>query len=407
MSGMNRPGEADGVTPEVCGPAPPTVSPSAVGHMGYPIPPRMSFDPSLMRHEDERHTTGPPGTRIVTDPIKEERRAACRCVTRALRARRPGRSGCAGLVAVPARCRRVPGHRLRVRRDAAEACASTGPRPGCRGARHRYQRPVRLARARAGALGAHRRPLAGRRSAPPRHGTDRAGAVYEQLGPAIRRAVHERPQPLAISAPVTEQLPPVSDAPVTRVADAPPARAASRISIATVALVAVLMLTMGAAFALESLHVRLPWVAPRTGDAAAPRTTGPNVLRPTPVADRPSHGPAPTEEGSCPRTRNGIRGDPNTHASTRAAASHARTCPTGGDPGNEPQHPGKADRANKNDQPGSRSIDPGKDDHPNGRPDGVGSGGSSHGSGGKPKDEPGNTQPGPSKPPSDTGHGPR
>ena len=241
-------------------------------------------------------------------------------------------------------------------------------------------------------------------------GTERIAPwrVYEQLGPAIRRALHERPQPLAISDPVTEQ--PLSDAPVTRVADAPPARAASRISITTVALIAVLMLTMGAAFAMESFHVRLPWAAPRTGGPAppqtggpaVPQTSGPNVLRPTPAADRPLDGPSPREEGSCQRTSNGI---PNTHASANAAAAHARMCSTGGDPGNEPQHPGNAGDAGKNDQPGP-SDHPGRDDHPGGKPDGVGSGGSSHDSGGTPKDEPGNTHPGPPTDPGDTGHGP-
>ena len=149
-------------------------------------------------------------------------------------------------------------------------------------------------------------------------GTERIapGQVYEQLGPAIRRAVHERPLPLVVSKGV-EQPPPVSDAPVTRVADAPPAGAASRISIATVALVAVLMLTMGAAFALEGLHVRMPWVEPRTGDPAAPQDPGADVLRATGIADRPLRGPSTTQGGSCPRTGS-VRGDPNAHASTQA-----------------------------------------------------------------------------------------
>ena len=129
-----------------------------------------------------------------------------------------------------------------------------------------------------------------------------------------------------------------------------------------VALVAVLMLTMGAAFALEGLKVRMPWVEPRTGDPAAPQTTPARTFcAATGIADRPLRGPSTTQGGSCPRAGSALPGDPNAHTSTHAVAPHARTCPTDGDSGDGPQHPDKANRASKDDQPGPGDH-PGKDD---------------------------------------------
>ncbi len=184
--------------------------------------------------------------------------------------------------------------------------------------------------------------------------------VYEQLGPAIRRAVRDRPQAHATPGPVTEERPSVSDEPIVPAADASPRRVASRVSVASIALIAVLMLTMGAAIAMDGWHVRLPWAEPRTDQAAhqAPSPNAPTAA--TPIADRRQHDAHPTRTRPCPPT------------------SHARACSTrdGNHPGNN-DHPGKNDHSGKNNHPG-------KDDHPGGKPN----------SSGAPTDHVGSTQPG-------------
>jgi len=199
--------------------------------------------------------------------------------------------------------------------------------------------------------------------------------VYELLGPAIRRAVRERPQRQAIPDGDPEEVPSASDEPIVLTADASPRRAASRVSVASIVLVGVLLLTMGGAMALDGWHVQLPWMAPRTDHAAHP-SPSPNGLTATPAADRPQHGTDKAAAVSCRPNGDAVRKGPNTHASR--AATHARACPThNGGSGNKPKHPGKNDHPNKNDHPG-------KKDHPGGKPDGAGAG-SSHSSDQTPK----------------------
>jgi len=215
--------------------------------------------------------------------------------------------------------------------------------------------------------------------------------VYEQLGPAIRRATYQHPQPHEVPDPVIGRRPaePVApiepEEPVKPAADASRGRAVSRTLVAP-ALVAALMFTMGAAFALGGLHVRLPWAAPRT-DVPAKHLSGPASIAPTGslAADRPTHDRSTRTTGPCRPAADGVRKGANSHESTHGAPAHARTCPATGGPSGPPTHPGK-------------------DDHPGQKPDGAGAG-SSHGSGGQPDGEAPHPSRSPSTPP-DTEHRP-
>ena len=158
--------------------------------------------------------------------------------------------------------------------------------------------------------------------------------VYEQLGPAIRRAVHERPQRRATSGPVTEELLSVSDEPVAPAVGASPGRAASRLSVASLVLIAVLLLTMGAAVALDTWHVRLPWVAPRT-DVATHQAASPNAAptAATPIADRPPHDAGSTTVGSCRPAGDGVRRARTRMPLARPPPTRGRARPTPATPG--------------------------------------------------------------------------
>ncbi len=222
--------------------------------------------------------------------------------------------------------------------------------------------------------------------------------VYELLGPAIRRAVRERPQRQAIEDADTAELS-ASEEPIVLGTDPSPRRAASRVSVASVVLIGVLLLTMGGAMALDGWHVRLPWNAPRTEQAAHQAPT-PNGLTATPAAGRPQHDTDHTANaGSCRPTGDGIRKGPNTHASS-AAAAHARTCPThNGGSGNKPEHPGKPDHPSKPDQP-SRPVHPTRPDHAGGSPHDSSGAPTDHAGGNKPEAPPRHGSPG------DAEHGP-
>jgi hypothetical protein len=224
-------------------------------------------------------------------------------------------------------------------------------------------------------------------------GTERIAprAMYEQLGPSIRRAVHERPQPQATTPdPLSQEPPPYRDAPLTVAAGASPPRRTHRVWVTPVVLVGVLALAMGAAIALPGLHLRVPWAAGRTG-VATPRAASSDVLTPTIAVDRPSRGPdATTSPRSCRPGDDRVGRRPHGRASAGLAAAHARACETRGGSHGKPDHPGKGRH-------------PGKPDHPGKKPDGVGHTGSSHDQSGTSNGQPGGAShdPGPPQP-----HGP-
>ena len=224
--------------------------------------------------------------------------------------------------------------------------------------------------------------------------------VYELLGPAIRRAVRERPQRQAIEdSDTTEHPSSASDEPIVLATDPSPRRAASRVSVASIVLIGVLLLTMGGAMALDGWHVRLPWNAPRTEQAAHQAPT-PNGLTATPAAGRAQHDTDPANAGSCRPTGDGTRRGPNTHASS-AAAAHLRTCPThNGGSDNKPGHPGKPAHPSKPDHPG-KPDHPAKNDHAGGHPHDSSGTPTEHASGNKP-----DSPDGPASPPGKSEHRP-
>ncbi|MDP9184468.1 MAG: hypothetical protein M3O29_02230, partial [Actinomycetota bacterium] len=188
--------------------------------------------------------------------------------------------------------------------------------------------------------------------------------VYEQLGPTIRRAAGERQLPEPI-------LPAEESDPGLR-------RAASRVSVTTVMLVAAIVLTMGASFALDG------WNAP---NAAAPsRSTAP---RSTAVRTSPTAAPATAQQQGDVR---GSKPEPCASAarSDRKVPNADPTCrhPIG-PPVNGSAHPSGMDHGNAKDGAGNSGA------HGNG-------GGAANGQSdahGRPEEIPSST--------AATGHGPK
>jgi len=220
-------------------------------------------------------------------------------------------------------------------------------------------------------------------------GTERIAPwlMYEQLGPAIRRAAHERPQRHAGPDAVTQELTSITDG-STQAAEASLGHAASRLWVAPLVLISMLVVTMGAAIALDSLHVRLPWAEPRTGQTAH-QAPSPNATAATPGV-RPNSDSDTTKTGSCRHTK------------------HARPCRgRDGASDGKPAHPGRSNHPNKPDHPAKpdhpvKPDHPGKDGHRGGKPEGAVHGGSSDSG----STEPGSS-PGPTSPPGNANHGSR
>jgi hypothetical protein len=166
--------------------------------------------------------------------------------------------------------------------------------------------------------------------------------VYEQLGSTIRRVAGERqlPEPIVVGS---------SGEPIASAEESDPGlrRAASRVSVTTIMLVAAIVLTMGASFALDG------WNAP---DAAAPsRSTAP---KPTAVRSSPTASPATAQQqrdvqGSkpepCPSAARSDRKVPNAHAGSSVRFAEDATCrhPIGG-PANGSAHPSGKDHGHGN-----------------------------------------------------------
>jgi hypothetical protein len=209
-------------------------------------------------------------------------------------------------------------------------------------------------------------PLAGTRRVSPR-------LVYEELGPAIRLAL-ETPA-LVQAAPVVAQIAanefpkdvaPADDDDVPR-----QGRTAARSSVVSIALVAAIVLSMGAVFAVGGMGANGREAADRT---PAPQTT---IQRDTPSAvptgnasqrpDRPVKSPVECGEGQ--------RRSPNQQAADAASGAHGRRCPTqGGGTTNKPAHPeqGQGDHATGQPDDAGQSGDPqGQSGDPQGQSDGT------------------------------------
>jgi hypothetical protein len=171
--------------------------------------------------------------------------------------------------------------------------------------------------------------------------------VYEQLGPTIRRLAGGRqlPEPIVVEG----------EEPTASAEEPDPGlrRAASRVSVTTVTLVAAIVLTMGASFALDG------WKAP---DAAAPsRDAAP---KPTIVRTSTTVPPATTQQqrdvqGSkpepCASAARSDRKVPNAHASSSVRFAEEAACrPSAGGPANGSAHPSGKDHGSGNSD-GARS----------------------------------------------------
>jgi hypothetical protein len=202
--------------------------------------------------------------------------------------------------------------------------------------------------------------------------------VYEQLGPTIRRVAGGRqlPEPIVVTS---------SEEPIASAEESDPGvrRAASRVSVTTVTLVAAIVLTMGASFALDG------WNTP---NAAAPsRSTAPkstDVRSSTTVAAPATAQQRRDVQGSkrepCPPTVSSDRKVPNAHAGSSVPSTDDATC----------QHPVGG--------PVNGSAHPDGTDHGLGNSDGAGNSGGSNGQSdahGRPEELPSST--------AATGHGPK
>jgi hypothetical protein len=176
-------------------------------------------------------------------------------------------------------------------------------------------------------------------------GTERVAPllVYERLGPAIRQAVNKHKAALVTALAAAEPLHEVA-APSVAEVDAVGAgfgRAASRVSVTSIVLIAAIVLTMGVSFALEG------WSA-RGHQGAPPRSSPAQSIAPA-QSSSTSPGVGRHSDGS------ETNGQPCTAAgksdlmSLDAPVAVAGACqPLGGGTSHEPAHPG-----NHNDNPGS------------------------------------------------------
>jgi hypothetical protein len=193
--------------------------------------------------------------------------------------------------------------------------------------------------------------------------------VYEQLGPAIRRATVERW--LSDRSTVASSEEPRAKT-VDPTASAEPRdprlrRTASRVSVMSMVLIAAILLTMGASFALDG------WRAPE--QAAPPsRSSGPQ-----PTAVRSSPGIAPTAAQShavvpspehlpCTPATKSDRDAPNAHAAGSVRFADDPTCRrTNGGPTKRPAQAGPDDHGQGNSSDaGSRGNGGAQDGHPDG-----------------------------------------
>ena len=193
-------------------------------------------------------------------------------------------------------------------------------------------------------------------------GTERISPwlVYELLGPSIR-ARTRRPKPSLEASAAPEH--PLAYAETLVETDAPRPtgrRVASRLTLTSVLLAALIVATMGAAFALDSLHISPALNLLRRG-ASSPPIAATHTSVPSPGVSHPAPDPHGSKMQACVGSRE--RGTPNAHASSRARDHQA--CPTHR---HEPGH--------------GPSAHPNRGHHGHGKPQGPVHGQPSHGNGG-------------------------
>jgi hypothetical protein len=219
--------------------------------------------------------------------------------------------------------------------------------------------------------------------------------VFEELGPAVRRAaernrlrrpVEDEPDELASIVRIEPEEPEEPNAAA--------ARTAGRVLVGTVALIAAIIVTMGASFALQGFHASRHAAMTRTPSVAtsAPaRTVG---TSPTGSTHASPHATEPANTGCDAGRRSG----PNAHASTKAH-DHAADCPThagGAGHGADHRHGGGGTGP---DQGEGAHHGPGTD-HGQGTGDGQGMGlGGGHGSSGQHSNAPSDHPTGPPETP--------
>ena len=195
-------------------------------------------------------------------------------------------------------------------------------------------------------------------------GTERISPwlVYELLGPSIR-ARTRRPKP-SLEASAAPEHPLAYAETLVETGGPPPTgrRVASRLTLTSVLLAALIVATMGAAFALDSLHISPALNLLRRG-ASSPPIAATHTSVPTPGVSHPTPDPHGSKTQACVGSRE--RGTPNAHASSRARDHQA--CPTHRD---EPGH--------------GPSTHPNRGHHGHGKPQNPGHGQPSHGNGGGP-----------------------
>jgi CheY-like chemotaxis protein len=163
-------------------------------------------------------------------------------------------------------------------------------------------------------------------AAPP-PATDRVcpDLLFEELGPAVRRAADRKrlrePVPdVPDEVVATERFEPDAiEAPATAAT-----RTAARVLVGTVAVIASIIVTMGASFALQgwrASHLAAPTRPPHatTSTAAVTRNAA------APGSTAPAARPSPTTKAGCIAAG---RSGPNAHASTRGQR-HASACSSG------------------------------------------------------------------------------
>ena len=224
--------------------------------------------------------------------------------------------------------------------------------------------------------------------------------VYEQLGAAIRRAAVERWLSDHSTDVPSEELRAEAGGPTASaetVSEPGLGRTASRLSVMSIVLMAAIVLTMGASFALDG------WRAPPHA-APPPRSSGP---QPTAVHSSPAIAPTPQphpdvqlpEYIPCAPAGKSDQDAPNAHAAGSAGFADDPTCPR------------------PNGGTTSRPAHASADDHGHGEPSDAGSGGGG-GAGGAGQGDPGGAANGDrggdrgrsgnhSASPSAPGHGPK
>ncbi len=196
-------------------------------------------------------------------------------------------------------------------------------------------------------------------------GTERISPwlVYELLGPSIR-ARTRRPKP-SLEASAAPEHPVAYAETLVETGGLPPTgrRVASRLTLTSVLLAALIVATMGAAFALDSLHISPALNLVRRGASSPPIAATHTFAPTTPGVSHPTPDPHGSKTQACVAASSHERGTPNARASSRARDHQA--CPTHRD---EPGH--------------GPSTHPNRGHHGHGKPQNPGHGQPSHGNGG-------------------------